>query len=320
MVFTWLLSLFLAIQPLLVKAEASSLPDPPVPEIAISIDDAPMPSTRLFKCIDRTKAIIAQLKAVDSPAIGVFSLGKHAEELPQGLEQLRLYGEAGHVIANHSYSHYQLSKVSSQVFIKDVQRAHQLLSSLPNFKPFFRFPHLCEGKNATQREKVLKALDSMGYQEGYVTVSNYDFAINSLVNKAIRKGQSIDYEKLKQVYLAILWDCISFYDQLALQVLGRQVKHVLLLHANDLAAYYIGDLITFIRSKGWKVIPIQEAYQDPIAKLHLTTTQSQSGRIGAIAKERKANYKALIRPSLYYSYIEQALTEAKVFTQPKASN
>lgn len=283
-------------------------------EIAISIDDAPMSSTSLFKSIDRTKVIIAQLKAVNSPSIGIFSLGRNAQEVPQGMEQLKLYGEAGHMIANHSYSHYQLSKTSTSIFIQDIQRAHQLLGFLPNFKPFFRFPYLCEGKNAHQRETVLQALTTMGYREGYVTVNNYDFAINYLVNKAVKRGQSIDYEKLKQVYLSILWDCIIFYDQLSLKVLGRSVKHVLLLHANDLAAYYIGDLVALIRSKDWKVIPIEEAYQDPIAQLPLATTiKSYYGRISAIAQEKGLNELALAPPSLSYSYIQQALEEAQVF-------
>lgn len=153
----------------------------------------------------------------------------------------------------------------------------------------------------------------MGYQEGYITVNNYDFAINHLVNKAIKNKQVVDFEKLKQVYLAVLWDCISFYDHLALKVLGRRVKHVLLLHTNDLAAYYIGDLVTMIRGKGWKIIPIQEAYQDPIAKLKITTIKSQYGRIGALAQERKTDYRSLIRPSLSYAYIKKALKEAQAF-------
>jgi len=286
------------------------------PEIAISIDDAPMPSTGLFTSISRTKAIITQLKGVNSPSVGIFALGQNVQELPQGLEQLKWYSKAGHMISNHSYSHYQLKKVSSSTFIQDIKRADQLLRSLPNFKPFFRFPYLCEGKNATQREAVLQALRTMDYQEGYITVNNYDFAIHYLVNKAIKNGQSVDHEKLRQVYLTILWDCIIFYDQLALKVLGRCVKHVLLLHANDLAAYYIGDLITFIRSKGWKAIPIESAYQDPIAQLSLTTTKSKYGRIGAIAQEKGLNQLPLAPPSLSYRYIQQALEAAQVFTQP----
>ncbi|MEM9417275.1 MAG: polysaccharide deacetylase family protein [Bacteroidota bacterium] len=313
-----LLSLLFVSNPLLSTA-AQPLPETTTPEIAISLDDAPMPSTSLFASIERTQTIIAKLRAVNSPSIGIFALGQNAQKVPQGMEQLKLYGEAGHMIANHSYSHYQLGKVSAPVFIQDIQRAHPLLGSLPNFKPFFRFPYLCEGKNAQQRGAVLQALTTMGYQEGYVTVNNYDFAINHLVNKAVKNKQVVDFEKLKQVYLTILWDCIKFYDQLALQVLGRPVKHVLLLHANDLAAYYIGDVITLIRSKGWRVIPIEEAYQDPIAKLHLTTTKSQYGRIGAIAQEKGFNHLTLFHPSMSYAYIQQALEEAQVFTVPGAT-
>lgn len=60
--------------------------------------------------------------------MGIFALGQNAQEVSKGMEQLKLYGEAGHVTANHSYSHYRLSKVSASTFIQDIQRAHQLLS------------------------------------------------------------------------------------------------------------------------------------------------------------------------------------------------
>ena len=285
------------------------------PEIAVSLDDVPMPGTVLFKGIDRTQAIIQKLQAVDSPPVGIFALGVHAQQ-PFGMERLQMYAEAGHLIANHSYSHYKLKDVSAETFIKDIQKAHKQLCGLPNFRPWFRFPYLHEGNSTQQRAAVLQALAAMGYQQGYVTVCNYDFRINQLLVQAVKKNQAVDYDKLRELYLNILWDGIDFADQLAYEVLGRRIKQVLLLHANDLAAHYIGDLIEFIRNKGWKVISIEEAYKDPIATLQLTNTFSQQGRIAAIARERKQAHRVLPYPSQSYDYIQKALEQAQVFSTP----
>jgi peptidoglycan/xylan/chitin deacetylase (PgdA/CDA1 family) len=287
-----------------------------IPEIAISLDDAPMPGTILFSGMDKTKAIIEQLHAVNSPPIGIFALGIHAQGI-QNLERLRMYGEAGHIIANHTYHHYRLNDISSQAFIEDIQRAHECLSSLHNFRPLFRFPYLCEGKNDKQRQEVIQALKKMGYQEGYVTISNHDYHISKLVVQAANAGKKINYEKLKKVYIDILWSCIQTYDQLSYQVVKRKVKHVLLLHENDLAALFIGDLINYIRAQGWKVISIEEAYQDPISTIDITNNYHYSGRIAAIAVEKGLGKGLIDFPeSTHVNYIAKALQQEKVFVDP----
>jgi peptidoglycan/xylan/chitin deacetylase (PgdA/CDA1 family) len=287
-----------------------------IPKIAISLDDAPMPGTPLFTGIEKTKAIIKQLQEVNSPPIGIFALGIHAQG-KENLARLYLYGNAGHMIGNHTYHHYRLNDISSQVFIADIQKAHECFKTLPNFRPWFRFPYLCEGKDNTQRQEVIQALKQMGYQEGYVTISNHDYYINKLVVKAAKAGKKINYEQLKQIYLNILWSCIQTYHQLGQHVLKRNVKHVLLLHENDLAALFIGDLIQHIRAQGWEVISIEEAYQDPIADIDLMNNYNYSGRISAIAVEKGLG-KGLIKfPNCTHrDYITQALQQDNLFIDP----
>lgn len=285
-------------------------------EIAISFDDAPMPGTAIFRGAARTEAIIKKLKEVDAPPTGIFALGIHAQKF--GIERLEKYAKAGHILANHSYSHYRLGKVTAKAFIADIEKAHALLSDLPNFRLLFRFPYLYEGDSATQRREVLKALTDMGYREGYVTVNSFDFYINSLALKAIKKGKKINYEKLKKVYIRILWECIDFYAKLAHQVFGRSVKHVLLLHENDLAALFIGELISFIRSQGWKIISIENAYQDPIATIPLNNICGYATRISAmIKKQKKSDQQSQNRkfhnPAESREYIEKIIEEENVF-------
>jgi peptidoglycan/xylan/chitin deacetylase (PgdA/CDA1 family) len=287
-----------------------------LPEIAISLDDAPMPGTILFSGMQKTVAIIQKLREVNSPAVGIFALGIHAQGA-QNMERLRMYGEAGHIISNHTYHHYRLNNTSTHVFIEDIQKAHEHLSSLPNFRPFFRFPYLCEGKDHAQRQEVIQALKAMAYREGYVTVSNHDYYINKLALQAAKAGKHINYEKLKKVYINILWECIKTYDQLSRKVLKRKIKHVLLLHENDLAALFIGDLIIYIREQGWKVIPIEEAYQDPIGDIDLQNNYAYSGRIAAIAVDKGLGKGLVDFPvTTHLDYIAKALNKAGVFTTP----
>src|SRR3989338_8389806 len=75
----------------------------PLGEIALSLDDAPMPSTAIFNGVEKTKRIIQALQDANCPAVGIFAIGKYAHT-PTGLNRLYMYAEAGHIIANHSYS------------------------------------------------------------------------------------------------------------------------------------------------------------------------------------------------------------------------
>lgn len=283
-------------------------------EIAISLDDAPMPGTVLHAGIEKTTKILQALQEAQCPAVGIFATAAHAQG-ETNMKRLRMYGEAGHVIANHSYTHLNLNKVTADAFIADIKKAHAVLSSLPNFKPFFRFPYLAEGKNKTQRQTVIDALQTMGYQEGYTTVNNHDYYLNKLLLKAVNSGKIVDYDKLKNLYLSILWDSIETNQKLAYKVCNRKVKHVLLLHENDLAALFMGDLIAHIRKQGWKIISIEEAYQDPIASIPVTNTYSLVGRIGTIAVEQGLGKELVPFPaSVYLEYIPKAIQEQRIFT------
>lgn len=287
-------------------------------EIALSLDDAPMPSTVIFTGLEKTKRIIQALRQADCPAIGVFAVGQYTKS-QNNIERLRMYGEAGHIIANHSYSHYKLNNVTTREFITDVKKAHDLLCELPNFRPWFRFPYLAEGKDSTQRGEVIEFLQSIGYREGYITVNNHDYYINKLLLDAVKAGKVVDYEKLKNLYIRIIWDCITSNQKLAYKVLKRKVKHVLLLHENDLAALFLGDLIAHIRKQGWKIISIEEAYQDPIADIPITNTYSLVGRLGAIAIEKGLDKKLAVYPeTVEYNYIPEALKQQQVFTNPNS--
>ena len=306
-------------------------------EIAISMDDAPMPGTAMSRAMDvadtdvssgmrRTLTIIRELEAVNAPPVGIFALMRNASG-KDGMDRLKKWGKAGHIVANHSYSHHNLRKVSAEKFIKDIKKAHEHLKHLPNFKPWFRFPYLCEG-NKSKRRAVVKALSSMNYREGYVTACNHDYRLNYLVLRAFKQGKRIDYDKVRDIYLETIWDGIVFSDKMSRKIIGRRVKQVLLLHANDMAALYIGDLIKFIRSKGWKVISIEEAYKDPIANVTVTNaSMAQSGRLAVIAKDKGLLPKGTgitklvpLQPSQDVTYIAQELKARKAFSAPPSKD
>ena len=252
-------------------------------QIALTFDDAPRKDGAHYTGMQRTEILIEKLK--EKGVIAAFyCVAKDMNELESN--RLKMYGDAGHFIANHTYSHQRIDRLGVDGYIDDIRKADVILKDYKNFKYWFRYPFLDEGKNVESRDKIREALTKMGYVNGYVTVDNYDWYLDKLFQDALQAGKEIDYFKLKEMYLQHLWNSIKFYDDIAMNVIGRSPKHVLLLHENDIAALYVDELIDLLRENGWEVISPEEAYMDPISQIIPDVLLNGQGRVGAIAKEQ----------------------------------
>lgn len=224
-------------------------------KIAITIDDAPLGSSRLFTPLQRANSIIEKIRQLNGPAIAVFAVGNHIEKF--GDKDLLAYEKAGHIICNHTETHRALSQISAEDFIYDVQKSHSRICSYRGFLPYFRYPYLDYG-TPEKKLVVAQALKQMGYQEGYVTISTFDWYINALL---LNKINDVGFEELKRTYVKMLADCAAQEFYLASRCGLNYPVHILLLHANDLNALFMGDLIAELLKRGWEVISAAEAYQ-----------------------------------------------------------
>jgi hypothetical protein len=68
-------------------------------------------------------------------------------------------------------------------------------------------------------------------------------------------------------------------------VLGRSVKHTLLLHHNVLNGLFLGDLLRMFRSKGWGLIDAEEAYTDQVFSAAPKVVPAGQSIIWSLAKE-----------------------------------
>jgi len=282
-------------------------------EIALTFDDAPTQHREYQNGLERTEMLIRKLKDVNIPQVAFFVVTSRMDSL--GKARIKLYANAGHIIANHSHSHNRINRIGVEAYIQDILKADSLLRKLPGFAPWFRFPFLDEGNTRPVRDAIRKALANRGYSNGYVTVDNYDWYFDRLFRTAESEEREIDFDKLRKLYIEHLWKSIQFYDNIALETLGRSPKHVLLLHENDLAALFISDFVKFIRDKGWKIISPVEAYQDEIAKTIPDVLLNSQGRVAAIAKA--VGYSGrLSLESENTQFLDELFKKEKVFGEP----
>ena len=267
-------------------------------EIAFTFDDAPRGDGKIFSGYERTEKIVSSLKKHNIET--VFFVNPERFRYPGRIERIKKYSDAGHLIANHTYSHADLRKVSAKDFISEISRADKLIQQFPTYVKWFRFPFLHEGETKETRDSVRLHLESTGYVNGYVTVDNYDYFLDDLVQKAISRGDKVDFEKACNMLVDVMWEGIQFYDSIAEQHIGN-VKHILLMHENDIEALCLDKLISFLNSKRWKIISPTSAYKDPLLQSEPETLYLNQGRVAAIAyaksgkkyKSRLENTRAL---------------------------
>lgn len=280
-------------------------------EIAITFDDAPTGDGPLFTGEERTKQIIDHLKhhKVKEAAFFVLTGNISSANRPR----LQRYVRAGHLLANHSHSHVWIHRSGTANYIRDVSTADSLLRTYKGYMTWFRYPYLDEGRTVPARDSIRAALKALQLSNGYVTVDNYDWYLNHLVKQAKADQKNINEAKLRKIYVDHIFNSLLFYDQIARKHLGRSPKHVLLLHENDVAALFLGDLISHLKANGWTIISPREAYRDPIAGHVPDVLFNGQGRIAAIAREKGVPPRELVQTSEDESYLDSLVQEMKVF-------
>lgn len=263
-------------------------------ELALSFDDAPRRGSPLMRGPERAERIVAGLRQAAAQQAVFFANSDRIDA--EGGRRMRAYAAAGHVIANHSATHPHLRDLDPERFLEDVAAAHRVLRAMPGFRPWFRFPYLDEGDTPAKRDAVRAGLTRLGYAQGYVTIDSYDWYIDQLANAAAQRGEMLNMEGLKGLYLEAIVASADFYDDLAVAHLGRAPRHVLLLHENDLAAFFIADLVAALRADGWTIVSADAAYADPIAQMTPDTMFLNQGRVAALAEAAGAPRRALFGP------------------------
>lgn len=249
--------------------------------VAFTFDDPPLPDTVVITGAERTVKIIEALEDGGVEGAMFFSVASRIDD--DTIMRMHDYAAAGHVIASHTHTHPNLHNVGTEAFTADIATAHEELSALPGFHPYFRFPYLNEGSSVEQRDAVRAYLAELGYKPGYVTIDNYDFYIDRLLREATEAGQNVNMAAVANLYVEMIMGAARHYDAIACQWLGRSPAHVLLLHENDAAALFLPDLIAAFRDEGWTIIAALRAYADPIAKIAPDTLVLGQGQVAALA-------------------------------------
>lgn len=280
-------------------------------KIALTFDDGPMPDSAIMTGNERTVKIIAALKN-NNVADALFFI-KANNISPATEKRLGLYTDAGYHLANHSFSHGSANELAVDDFLVDAYRAHLTLKKYDNVIPYFRMPYLHYGKDLGSINSLQAGLAELGYKDGFVTIDNYDWYINSLINNASEQGKKINYKKAEALYVKSMYEAILFYDDIARQAKLNSRKHILLLHENDTSALFLDALIKKIKKHGGVIISPQEVYEEADYQDFPQTVFQKQGRIAALAHGSGVSESKLKHKAESTEYLDELFKQHKVF-------
>jgi peptidoglycan/xylan/chitin deacetylase (PgdA/CDA1 family) len=266
------------------------------PRVAITMDDFGWGDTPALDAKSLNDALLGHYAAKRLKA-GVFVTGNRVDS-EEGRRYVATWDRAGHLIANHSYSHLEFPsrKVGLAQFADDLVRNETVVGGLPGFKKYFRFPYLKEGDTVEKRDGMRRFLHSRGYRNGHVTIDASDWYVDGRLRKRLEREPKADLAPYRRFYLDHIWERASFYDDLARKVTGRSIPHTLLTHYNMLNGLFLGDLVEMFRSKGWAVVDVEEAFADPIFTSEPAILPAGESLVWALAKATGKYEKALRYP------------------------
>lgn len=244
----------------------------PAPAVAITFDDLPyvsVPAEDDAALADMTARLLQGLQTLGVPAVGFVNesrLYREGSLVPARVDLLRSWLRAGLELGNHTHSHVSLNRVPLEVFQADLLRGETvtrpLVASEGRSLRWFRHPYLHQGKTADVRTAFAGFLAAHGYRIAPVTVNNSEWVFAVAYARALAQGNPEAAQRIADAYVPYMDAEFARAEALALDLFGRRIPQVLVLHANALNADHFGALAAMLRQRGYRFVTLDEALQD----------------------------------------------------------
>jgi peptidoglycan/xylan/chitin deacetylase (PgdA/CDA1 family) len=240
-------------------------------QVAITIDDLPRGGDdRSQRSLEAVKAMTAKLLAPFRderiPVVGFVNEGRQIEFGPEGVrEVLELWLDAGAELGNHSYSHLNINQVPLANYTADITRGEPLLRAALAARSrelrYFRHPFLFTGPTLEIKAGMQAFLDEQGYIVAPVTLDNSDYMFASLYTRPELR------ERVRQAYVPYMEGVAAAFEAASVALAGREFPQVLLLHANELNADLMPELLAMFRRRGYEFVTLDVALADDVYRL-----------------------------------------------------
>ncbi len=243
-------------------------------EIAITIDDVPLNGRHfeLARLQAMTDKLLAAIKRQQVPTVGFVneSLLYLPGETDGRIALLRQWTNSGVELGNHTFAHVGFKDTPIAQYEDDFVRGETITRTIlkeKGLKPrYFRHPFLQMGPTLELEQSFEKFIADRGYRTAPVTIDILDWMFRVAYANAITQHDAELAKSVAAEYLKFADLKFDFCERVTNELFGRPIKHILLLHANELNADNFDQLIAVFKSRGYRFISLEEALTDPVYK------------------------------------------------------
>jgi peptidoglycan/xylan/chitin deacetylase (PgdA/CDA1 family) len=252
-------------------------------QVAVTFDDLPVVSTVQTDkgWAEITTKLLATMKRNKIPVVGFVNENKlygNNKLNPKRVALLKAWLDAGLELGNHTFSHRSLHSTPLAEFQSDVLHGEKVLRELTKAKHaklrYFRHPFLHTGRSLETRKEFESFLNTHGYTVAPVTIDNTDWIFASAYDNARDTNDRAAMNRVWAAYIPCMDSTFAHFEDLSAKLFGRQIKQVLLLHANSINADHFGELVAMMKKRGYTFITLAEALTDDAYLSTDTTTGS----------------------------------------------
>lgn len=247
----------------------------PSRSMVLTFDDLPYvcpvsdEATLRAKAQRATKALLRVLTSHRAPVVAFVNEAKlgSGRELKARTRLLQQWVDAGAVLGNHTYSHVDFNAVTVRQFEDEIVKGEVvtrgLMQSDPPYQLYFRHPRTHTGDTAEKKDAIEEFLARRGYKIAPHTIDSSDFIFNAVYVRALDEGDKALATRLRVAYLEFVIRATEFAERVSPRIFGRDIPQTILLHANDINADCLGELLKRLEARGYQFVTLDSAMTDP---------------------------------------------------------
>jgi peptidoglycan/xylan/chitin deacetylase (PgdA/CDA1 family) len=242
-------------------------------KVAVTFDDLPYVGLgqpdELARAQSATARIIRIIQKHHVPVVAFVNEAKLQKtgEVDARIALLQQWIDSGAILGNHTYSHPDANQLSIEQFedeiIKGEVITRRLMVAHQPYQLYFRHPQTHTGDTQAKKEAIEKFLTDRGYKVTPHTIDNSDFIFNAVYIDALRNKDENTARRLREAYLAFTLAATDFAERISPQIFGREVAQTLLIHANDINADCLDEMLRHFTDRGYRFVTLDEVMKDP---------------------------------------------------------
>ncbi len=245
-------------------------------QVAVTIEDLPSGMADKLPAADitaLTAKLLGTLRDQKIPVVGFVNEKKLYKpgQVDERIKALQMWVDYGFELGNHTYAHTSLNQVELKAWEEDVIRGETVTSMLMAQHKmklrYFRHPYLDTGRDLQTRSEAEAFLTQRGYRIAPITLDGWDWMFAGLYEDAKARNDAGLQQKIVQEYLSYHDAVFAYEEQESMKLLGYEPRQILLLHASNLEADHIGELMDVLRKRGYRFITLENALGDPAYSL-----------------------------------------------------